>query len=374
MTYSIVALDSATGDLAVAVQSKFLAVGAVVPWARAGVGAIATQSFANVAYGPDGLALLRGRCLGPGGARSAGRRGSAARPAPGRDRRRAAAAPRPTPGASASPGPAAGRARATPRRATSSPGRASSTASRTRSSPGGRPFPELLVACLAAADAAGGDRRGRESAALLVVREGGGYGGGNDRWIDLRVDDHADPIGELAPAARPPAPVPRPAGRRGPRSPSTRRRPRRCGRCMARDRCGAGRPLRRRLPADERGQRGSRRRPSRGCRGPPDDRHAGAACRELGVRLAAARSRTGWPSRTSRSGPPRRAGSIGGLEFLREGRAGLAPRHEAADCSAASSPRFVPARARVDQNDQGRRSLDGLGWLTRMVPSWHGWI
>jgi uncharacterized Ntn-hydrolase superfamily protein len=62
---------------------------------------------------------------------------------------------------------------------------------------GGRPFPELLVDCLAAADAAGGDRRGRESAALLVVRAGGGYGGWNDRWIDLRVDHHDDPIGEL---------------------------------------------------------------------------------------------------------------------------------------------------------------------------------
>ena len=58
MTFSIVARDSATGDLGVAVQSKFLAVGAVVPWARAGVGAIATQAFANVAYGPDGLAAL----------------------------------------------------------------------------------------------------------------------------------------------------------------------------------------------------------------------------------------------------------------------------------------------------------------------------
>jgi uncharacterized Ntn-hydrolase superfamily protein len=62
---------------------------------------------------------------------------------------------------------------------------------------GGLPFAELLVSCLADADAAGGDRRGRQSAALLVVRAGGGYGGGNDRWIDLRVEDHADPIGEL---------------------------------------------------------------------------------------------------------------------------------------------------------------------------------
>jgi uncharacterized Ntn-hydrolase superfamily protein len=58
VTFSIVALDAASGDLGVAVQSKFLAVGSVVPWARAGVGAIATQAFANVGYGPDGLALL----------------------------------------------------------------------------------------------------------------------------------------------------------------------------------------------------------------------------------------------------------------------------------------------------------------------------
>jgi len=62
---------------------------------------------------------------------------------------------------------------------------------------GGHPFPELLIACLAAADAAGGDRRGRESASLLIVRANAGYGGGNDRWIDLRVDHDDDPIGQL---------------------------------------------------------------------------------------------------------------------------------------------------------------------------------
>src|SRR5690242_10745591 len=62
---------------------------------------------------------------------------------------------------------------------------------------GGQPFPELLIACLAAADAAGGDRRGRESAAISIARKGGGYAGGNDRYIDLRVDQHDDPITEL---------------------------------------------------------------------------------------------------------------------------------------------------------------------------------
>ena len=206
VTFSIVALDRATGDLGVAVQSKFLAVGAVVPWARAGVGAVATQAFANVAYGPDGLALL-GRWLDR-------RRGAATA---GRRRRRCAtrqvgivdAAGR----AATHTGPecfawAGGRTgEASRRRATSWPAPAVVDGLADTFLAGGRPFPELLVACLAAADAAGGDRRGRESAALLVVRAGGGYGGGNDRWIDLRVDDHDDPIGELARLARSPAPL-----------------------------------------------------------------------------------------------------------------------------------------------------------------------
>jgi uncharacterized Ntn-hydrolase superfamily protein len=197
VTFSIVALDRATGDLGVAVQSKFLAVGAVVPWARAGVGAVATQSFANVGYGPDGLALLADGLS----AEDALARLVAADSL--RDQRQA--------GVVDGHGGAA-----------SYTGRQCFTWAGGRTGDGyaaqgnilagdavvdalvdtylaaGRPFPELLVACLAAADAAGGDRRGRESAALLVVRAAGGYGGGNDRWMDLRVDHHADPIGELA--------------------------------------------------------------------------------------------------------------------------------------------------------------------------------
>ena len=197
MTYSIVALDPASGDLGVAVQSKFLAVGAVVPWARAGVGAVATQAFANVAFGPDGLALLAAgstaeqalvallandrlrdeRQLGivdayGGSASHSGRQCFAW------------AGGRTGPGFAAQGNILAG--------AGVVDGLADTFGA------GGRPFPELLVACLAAADAAGGDRRGRESAALTVVRAGGGYGGGNDRLIDLRVDHHDDPIGELA--------------------------------------------------------------------------------------------------------------------------------------------------------------------------------
>jgi uncharacterized Ntn-hydrolase superfamily protein len=196
MTFSIVARDPATGDLGVAVQSKFLAVGAVVPWARAGVGAVATQSFANVAYGPDGLALLE--------------RGSSAVDALAilvradalREQRQAGIV-------DAHGGSAAHTGRSCFAWAGDRTGEGYAAQGNILAGPGvvdalvdtyvagGRPFPELLVACLAAADAAGGDRRGRQSAALLVVREGAGYGGANDRWIDLRVDDHPDPIGEL---------------------------------------------------------------------------------------------------------------------------------------------------------------------------------
>ena len=196
VTYSIVARDAATGDLGVAVQSRFLSVGAVVPWARAGVGAIATQSYANTAYGPGGLELLAAgqvaasvltALTGADALRSQrqlgivdARGGSASYTgrscfawAGGRTGPDYAAQGNILAGAAVVDGLA-------------------DTFER-----GGLRFPELLVACLAAAEAAGGDRRGRQSAALLVVREGGGYGGANDRWIDLRVDDHPDPVAEL---------------------------------------------------------------------------------------------------------------------------------------------------------------------------------
>ena len=197
MTYSIVALDPETGDLAVGVQSKFLAVGAVVPWARAGVGAVATQAFANVAYGPDGLALLAD--------------GSSAdetlrRLVSGDDQRdhrqvgivdaHGGAATHTGPQCFAWAGGRSGAGYAAQGNILAGAGVVDGLADTFLA--GGRPFPELLVACLAAADLAGGDRRGRESAALLVVRANGGYGGWNDRYIDLRVDHHDDPIGELA--------------------------------------------------------------------------------------------------------------------------------------------------------------------------------
>jgi len=196
VTYSIVARDPATGDLGVAVQSKFLAVGATVSWARAGVGAVATQALANVAYGPDGLALLADghdadevlrRLVATDDGREHRQAGvidaqGRAATYTGRD-------------CFAWAGGRSGENFAAQGNILASGDVVDGIADTFLA--GGRPFPELLVACLAAAEAAGGDRRGRESAALLVVREGGGYDGGNDRLVDLRVDQHDDPVPEL---------------------------------------------------------------------------------------------------------------------------------------------------------------------------------
>jgi uncharacterized Ntn-hydrolase superfamily protein len=196
MTFSIVALDAATGDLGVAVQSKFLAVGAVVPWARAGIGAVATQAYANTDFGPTGLRLLTD------GLPAAAAMGRLLADDPGREDRQVGMVDAKG-GSGSHTGPlcfawAGGRAGsgfAAQGNILAGPEVVDALAETFLA--GGRPFPELLVDCLAAADAAGGDRRGRESAALLVVREGGGYGGRNDRWIDLRVDHDDDPIGRL---------------------------------------------------------------------------------------------------------------------------------------------------------------------------------
>jgi uncharacterized Ntn-hydrolase superfamily protein len=197
MTFSIVALDPASGAIGVAVQSKFVAVGSVVPWAEAGVGAVATQSFANVRYGPDGLALLRG------GQSAQAALDALVAPDPLRAQRQAGIVDAHG-GAATYTGSecfawAGGRTGA----GFAAQGNILANAAVVDGLAdtflaGGKPFPELLVACLLAADAAGGDRRGRESAALYIAKAEGGYGGGNDRWIDLRVDEHEDPIAELA--------------------------------------------------------------------------------------------------------------------------------------------------------------------------------
>ena len=195
-TFSLVAQDPKTGDLGVAVASKFLAVGAVVPFAEAGVGAIATQSYANPRYGPQGLALLR-QGASPEGVLEAFRRTD-----PGLEKRQfglvAATGESLTfTGAECHPwaGGVAGKGFAAQGNLLSGSEVVEAMVETFLTAQA--PFPERLLLALKAGEEAGGDRRGKQSAALLVVGEGKGYGGLWDRYVDLRVDDHPEPIDEL---------------------------------------------------------------------------------------------------------------------------------------------------------------------------------
>src|SRR3954454_18174924 len=197
VTFSIVARDPKTGDLGIAVASKFLAVGAVVPHARAAIGAVATQSAANVTYGPDGLAMI----AAGGAAEDVVRRLTDADE--GRDHRQlgivdAQGRAATYTGAGCIDWAGGRTAENVAAQGNILTGRDVVEALMDTFVAGGAPVPELLLRALKAADERGGDKRGRESAALLVVRENGGYGGNNDRWIDLRVDDHPAPIDELS--------------------------------------------------------------------------------------------------------------------------------------------------------------------------------
>jgi uncharacterized Ntn-hydrolase superfamily protein len=196
MTFSIVGWDPNNGDLGIAVASRFPCVGAVVPWAKAGVGAVATQSWANTAFGPQGLASMA--------------EGSSAQETldrlvagdDGRDDRQVGVVD--ARGGSATFTGATCMDWAGGVADASFAAQGNILAGEDVVAEVARAFKEMdgdlcdrLLAALVAGDAAGGDRRGRQSAALLVVREAGGYEGRNDRYIDLRVDDHADPIVEL---------------------------------------------------------------------------------------------------------------------------------------------------------------------------------
>ena len=195
-TFSIVARDPQNGDLGIAVASKFLAVGSVVPWARAGAGVVATQAMANLSYGPDGLALLD--------------QGLSAQEALDRllatddqhDHRqvgivdaRGGAAAHTGPQCMAWAGHFVG-AGFTAQGNILSGADVIQAVGETFARAEGE-LAERLLAGLAAGDAAGGDRRGRQSAALYVARAGGSYGGALDRYVDLRVDDHPAPVPEL---------------------------------------------------------------------------------------------------------------------------------------------------------------------------------
>jgi uncharacterized Ntn-hydrolase superfamily protein len=195
-TFSIVARDPATGDLGIAVQSKFLAVGAVVPWAKAGVGAVATQAWANTSFGPDGLALMAAGVPAQNALDRlvASDPGSAHRQVGLVDARGQAAT---FTGAQCThwAGGRTGSGYACQGNILVGEATVIAMAQTFEGAPGG--LWDRLVAALAAGQQAGGDSRGQQSAALLVVREGGGYAGRNDRFIDLRVDDHPAPIEEL---------------------------------------------------------------------------------------------------------------------------------------------------------------------------------
>ncbi|MEJ2291374.1 MAG: DUF1028 domain-containing protein [Deinococcales bacterium] len=195
-TFSIVARDPATGDLGVAVASKFLAVGAYVPFAEAGVGAVATQAHMNTRFGPEALRMMaEGRsaaeCIARFRATDAGiaTRQVGIVSASGGSATHTGDACHDWAGGVAESGLAA------QGNILSGPGVLDALVRTFTGS--SEPFPERLLAALAAADAAGGDRRGRQSAALLVVGADKGYGGTSDRWIDLRVDDRPAPIPEL---------------------------------------------------------------------------------------------------------------------------------------------------------------------------------
>ena len=195
-TYSIVACDLDAGQWGVAVQSKFLAVGSVVPSAEPHVGAVATQAYANPRYGADGLALLRQGLS----AEEVVRRLTAADD--GRDQRQLGVVD--AAGRSATftgsgchdwAGGRTGEGYAAQGNILVSGATVDALAETFEAGEGS--LCERLLACLAAAQAAGGDSRGQQSAALLVVERDAGYAGLSDLLVDLRVDDHETPIEEL---------------------------------------------------------------------------------------------------------------------------------------------------------------------------------
>ena len=196
-TFSIVACDPDKSEVGVAVQSKFLSVGSAVPWAIGGVGAIATQAWANTTYGPRGLALLQ--------------EGKAPEEVvrwltdsdDHRDERQVGIVD--ATGRSATftgarcmdwAGGLAGKNFAAQGNILAGKGVVDGLARAFQQTRGH--LADRLIAALRAGQAAGGDRRGKQSAALYIAKPGGGYAGFNDRYVDLRVDDHPDPIEELA--------------------------------------------------------------------------------------------------------------------------------------------------------------------------------
>jgi len=197
-TFSIVAFDPQRQEWGVAVQSKFLAAGAVVSWAQAGAGAVATQSYANVTYGARGLALMAA------GAPAEETIAQLIAVDPQRALRQVGMVDKSGHAAAytgeectAWAGHLTGEGFACQGNILV-PGTVEAMAARFEAVRGGPgELADWLVEALAAGQAAGGDKRGRQAAGVLVVRTGGGYGGDNDRYLDLRVDDDPEPINRL---------------------------------------------------------------------------------------------------------------------------------------------------------------------------------
>ncbi|MDP9343763.1 MAG: DUF1028 domain-containing protein [Actinomycetota bacterium] len=197
MTFSIAAVDVEANEVGVAVQSKFLAAGAIVPWARGGVGAVATQALADVTFGPRGLDLLA-EGLEPEAVVDRLLEGD-----PQREQRQVGvvdAAGRVATFTGAEcfewAGGLSGPGFACQGNILASAEVVAAMAEAFQAAAG--PLAERLVQALRAGQRAGGDRRGQEAAGLVVACPGGGYGGNHDRYIDLRVDHHDQPIEELA--------------------------------------------------------------------------------------------------------------------------------------------------------------------------------
>lgn len=195
-TFSIVAFDPDSRAWGIAVASKFPAVGAVVPWVQAGAGAVATQSYANTRFGPEGLSLMRA------GASAEGALAALLAGDPQRAQRQVGlvdaqgnAATFTGESCLAWAGGRTGAGYAVQGNILRGPEVVDAMGTAFEGARGD--LPHRLLESLSAGDAAGGDRRGRQSAALYVARDGGGYAGFNDRWIDYRVDDDPHPIPRL---------------------------------------------------------------------------------------------------------------------------------------------------------------------------------
>ena len=208
-TYSIVAYDSVTGDLGIAVQSKFPNVGGLVPWAKAGVGAVATQALSNTDYGEKGLELLARGATAPEAMRiimrtdpQPSQRQVGMVDARGNSASWTGDSTFDWAGGRAGGGQVGGKGQMITGRGYAAQANImvsdatvrnmAETFERSRGS-----LADRLLAALVAGQAGGGDKRGMQSAALLVVRAKGGYLGGTDRYIDIRVYDAPDPIKEL---------------------------------------------------------------------------------------------------------------------------------------------------------------------------------